>query len=150
METVQFGTLVENFNDMLSKAKRHIFNIRHQYLQYRYLRSQLDHCSCMLHIDFAENYICQYNREIQSVHFSGSHCQTTMHTGASEMTYIVSSGALNSTHSLFYMWASLHSNLFVHSWILDHMSQWLLGVFGTRVEDVVRMLSKCDKYSCFQ
>jgi len=81
METAQLGTLVETFTDMLSKAKRHIFNIRHQYLQYRYQRSQLDECSCMLHIDFAENYLCQYHREIQSVHFGGSHHQTTMRTG---------------------------------------------------------------------
>jgi len=83
METVQFATLVENFNDMLSKAKCHIglFNIRHQYLQYRYLLSQLDHCSCMLHIDFAKNYNMSKNREIQSVHFGGLHCQTAMHTG---------------------------------------------------------------------
>lgn len=81
METVQLGTLVETFTDLLSKAKRHIFNIRHQYLQYRCLRSQLDDSSCLLHIDFAENYLCQYHREIQSVHFGGSHHQTTMHTG---------------------------------------------------------------------
>ena len=80
-ETLELGTLVHRFFDMLSAARRHVFNIRHQYLQYRNCRSRLDDTSCMLHIDFAENYLCQYHKEIQSVHFGGSHHQTTMHTG---------------------------------------------------------------------
>ena len=33
-----------------------------------------------VHIDFSENYICRYS-EIQSVHFGGSHRQTSLHTG---------------------------------------------------------------------
>jgi len=37
LETAQLGTFDENFTDLLSKAKRHILNIRHQYLQYRSL-----------------------------------------------------------------------------------------------------------------
>lgn len=81
LETTYMRTFVEKFHALLSKARRHVFNIRHQYKQYRNLRSVLDNTSCMLHIDFAENYLCQYHREIQSVHFGGSHQQTTMHTG---------------------------------------------------------------------
>jgi len=81
LETMTLYFLVDNFNTMLSKVSKHIFNIRHQYIQYRELRSKLDEISCMIHIDFAENYLCQYNREIQSVHFGGSHKQTTLHTG---------------------------------------------------------------------
>ena len=80
-ETIELGDLVDRFFDMLSVARRHVFNIRHQYLQYRNCRSNLDETSCMLHVDFAENYLCQYHKEIQSVHFGGSHQQTTMHTG---------------------------------------------------------------------
>ena len=78
---VQLGILIESFTDLLLKAKRHRFNIRHQYLQYRHLRSQLDEWSCLLHTDFAENYLRQYHREIQLVHFGGSHHQTIMHMG---------------------------------------------------------------------
>lgn len=33
-----------------------------------------------LHIDFTENYMCKYNREIQSAHFGGSKPQVTIHT----------------------------------------------------------------------
>ena len=73
LETMDVRTLVERFHALLSKARRHVFNIRHQYTQYRNLRSVLDNTSCMLHIDFAENYLCQYHKEIQSVHFRGSH-----------------------------------------------------------------------------
>jgi len=65
LETLSLYALVEKFHTMLSEIRKHIFNIR-------------DH----LHIDFAENYLCQYSREIQSVHFGGSHKQTTLpHTG---------------------------------------------------------------------
>lgn len=81
LESMSLYLLVDKFNAMLSKIRKHIFNIRHQYIQYRELRNKLDANSCMIHIDFAENYLCQYNREIQSVHFGGSHKQTTLHTG---------------------------------------------------------------------
>ena len=81
LETMDMRTFVDKFHALLSKARRHVFNIRHQYKQYRNLRSVLDNTSCMLHIDFAENYLCQCHKEIQSVHFGGSHQQTTMHTG---------------------------------------------------------------------
>ena len=81
LETISLHSLVDKFHTMLSKVRKHIFNIRHQYIQYRELRSKLTDTACMIHIDFAENYLCQYNREIQSVHFGGSHKQTTMHTG---------------------------------------------------------------------
>jgi hypothetical protein len=35
----------------------------------------------LIHIDFAENYVCCYSSEIQSVHFGGSHAQATLHDG---------------------------------------------------------------------
>jgi len=80
-ETMTLGDAVNRLHEQLSKARRHVFNIRHQYAKYRELRSKLDDTSCLIHIDFAENYLCQYHKEIQSVHFGGSHQQTTMHTG---------------------------------------------------------------------
>ena len=35
----------------------------------------------MVHIDFSENFTCQYFKEIQSDHFGSSNCQATLHTG---------------------------------------------------------------------
>lgn len=34
----------------------------------------------IIHVDFSQNYECKYSKEIQSVHFGGSHEQTTLHT----------------------------------------------------------------------
>jgi hypothetical protein len=73
LETMSLYLLVDEFTTMLSQVRKHIFNIRHQYIQYRALQSKLNESSYMIHIDFAENYLCRYNREIQSVHFGGSH-----------------------------------------------------------------------------
>lgn len=41
----------------------------------------LEKDECLLHVDFSENYACKYNKEIQSVHFGGSHKQASLHTG---------------------------------------------------------------------
>lgn len=73
--------LLTNFYKQLLRFKKHIFIIRHQFSQYRYLKGTLHENECMLHIDFAENFVCQYATEIQSVHFGGSHEQATLHTG---------------------------------------------------------------------
>ena len=74
--------LTEKFEDTLSeKFGKHVFNIRHQYLQSRKLREQLKPNQMFLHIDFSENYTCKYNTEIQSVHFGAPNMQTTLHTG---------------------------------------------------------------------
>ena len=69
------------FNEMMTKFKKHFFNICHQFLQYRYLKGSLSDEECMIHIDFSENFTCKYFKEIQSVHFGSSHCQATLHTG---------------------------------------------------------------------
>lgn len=69
------------FNEMMTKFKKHFFNISHQFLQHRYLEGSLSDEECMTHIDFSENFTCKYFKEIQSVHFGSSHCQATLHTG---------------------------------------------------------------------
>jgi len=81
LETIELLELVWRFNDMLLKARRHVFNIHQQFLAYRSLRKSLDEKSCLIHIDFSENYQCQYHAEVQAVHFGGSHQQVTLHTG---------------------------------------------------------------------
>jgi len=71
--------LVNKFVTMLFKFRRHVYNIRHQFLQYRLLKASLPIDACIVHIDFAENYACKYFTEIQSVHFGASHEQATLH-----------------------------------------------------------------------
>jgi len=70
-----------DFHDRLFRFRRHIFNIRWQYGAYRQLRENLRSNECLIHVDFSENYSCKYSKEIQSVHFGGSHQQATLHTG---------------------------------------------------------------------
>jgi len=81
LETTELGDLVDHLHALVCKARRHVFNIRHRYMQYRKLRSKLDDTSCLIHIDFSENYLCRYHSEIQSAHFGASDKQTTLHTG---------------------------------------------------------------------
>ena len=73
-------------SEMLNKFKKHIFNIWHQYAQYRFLKESLNANECTLHIDFTENYSCKYFEEIQSVHFGASHAQATLHNAVCYLT----------------------------------------------------------------
>lgn len=73
--------LVERFHSTLSRIKRHVYNIWHQYRNYRNLRDKLTDEDCLIQIDFSENYLCRYGSEIQATHFGGSHKQATLHTG---------------------------------------------------------------------
>lgn len=79
-----YGT-IRNLNDDFSKllqAKigRHIYNIKHQYATLRELKENLTDHEMLLHVDFAENYLCKYASEIQAVHFGDSHQQVSLHT----------------------------------------------------------------------
>ena len=73
--------LVQTFQERIKNLKQHIYNIRNQYKIYRHLRDNMSDKECLIHIDFAENYLCKYGSEIQAVHFGGSHKEATLHTG---------------------------------------------------------------------
>lgn len=73
--------LVQKFHDYLSNIRKHVYNIQHQYQSYRQLRSKLSDKDCIIQIDFSENYLSHYSREIQATHFDGSHKQATLQTG---------------------------------------------------------------------
>ncbi|KAK0132496.1 hypothetical protein N1851_032633 [Merluccius polli] len=70
--------LIDHFNLLLHKFKKHAFNIRQQFSFSRELKRTLSSQECIVHVDFSENYVCKMSREIQAVHFS--HQQATMHT----------------------------------------------------------------------
>ena len=71
------------FQSQLQTIKRHVYTVRHQSKSIRFLIESLSASECMIHIDFAENFLCKYNTEVQSVHFGASKQQATMHTGVS-------------------------------------------------------------------
>ena len=73
--------LVEQHKTTMPRFRKHQFNIRNQYAVYRKIREEQVDGDVLIHIDFAENYVCRYAEEIQSVHFGGSHDQATLHTG---------------------------------------------------------------------
>lgn len=77
--------LAKEINSEISRACRHIFNIRHQYKTLKLLKEKLSHEEIMIHIDFSENYLCKYADEIQSMHFGGSRRQISLHTGIAYM-----------------------------------------------------------------
>lgn len=75
-------TLLEDFStDLKQKLGKHVYNIRHQYAALRGLKENLREDEVILHIDFAENFQCKYNSEVQAVHFGDSHHQVSLHTG---------------------------------------------------------------------
>ena len=59
----------------------HVYNIRHQFKSYRELKENLGENEAILHIDFSENWLCKYTKQIQSAHFGDSNKQATLHTG---------------------------------------------------------------------
>jgi len=74
--------LVRDFDLCLrEKVVRHVFNIRNQYKMLRILKESLRDDECVIHMDFSENFSCQYSEEIQAVHFGSSHQQASLHTG---------------------------------------------------------------------
>ena len=75
------GDLIDECSSLLKRYKKHAFNIRHQFAFCRKLQQNLKENECIIHIDFAENYIAKMESEIQSAHFGASKVQITLHTG---------------------------------------------------------------------
>lgn len=67
--------LEHKFQKSLGKVKKHTYNIIQQYKTYTQIRESLDTESCMIHVDFSENYMCDYSKDIQAVHFGASHSE---------------------------------------------------------------------------
>ena len=81
---VENGTIYDlfvQFQEQLSRFKKHYFNIRHQYQFYQKLRTDMSKNEALIHIDFAENYVGKMSKAIQSCHFGASQIQMTLHTG---------------------------------------------------------------------
>jgi hypothetical protein len=73
--------LVRVHNELWLKYRKHFFNIKNQFNNYRTTRETLTSTECFIHIDIDENYVGKMSREIQSKHFGASQIQITLHTG---------------------------------------------------------------------
>lgn len=80
VKTTKKGLLLK-FTAECPKFMQHLVNISHQYLFIQDLKKNLKPGELLLHVDFSENYVCKYFREIQSVFYGSSKKQLTLHTG---------------------------------------------------------------------
>lgn len=77
----KIGDLIDEFHSQLERFKIHSFNKENQLKHCRWLKENMKMNEGMVHVDFAENYDCKLNKEIQSMHFGASKRQITLHTG---------------------------------------------------------------------
>lgn len=73
--------LVSLTNKSLPRFCQHAFNLKHQFVSVQRHKEGLRDTEAVVHVDYSENYICKWNKEIQEVHFGGSHRQVALHTG---------------------------------------------------------------------
>ena len=73
--------LVEAANTLMPRFRRHHFNMKIQQAYCANLRSNLQDIECMVHVDYAENYLGKSTRKVQAAHFNASHGKITLHTG---------------------------------------------------------------------
>jgi hypothetical protein len=73
--------VVALFEKQIKELTKHNFVLRHQYRALRDIKPSLDETSVVVHVDFSENFMCKYSREVQSAHFGASHEQVSLHTG---------------------------------------------------------------------
>lgn len=78
---ITYVELVNKFDNTLDSFLLHNMNIKHQFDAIKELKSNLTSKDLLTHIDFAENYVCKYANETQSVHFGVSRQQITLLTG---------------------------------------------------------------------
>ena len=76
---------------MWTLYRRHRFNISNQFKYYRKIKSELTEAECFIHVDFAENYVGKYGKEVTGMHFGASKPQISIHTG-----YYVVGGSMDS------------------------------------------------------
>lgn len=76
----QAGIFIRRFESDLEAFKKHVFNIKTQFQNFRRCLEHIRPNECVLVADFSENYSCKYSQEVQSHHFGGSRKQVSLHT----------------------------------------------------------------------
>jgi len=83
--------LVALFKQLLIKLCWHILVIKNQFRQYHRLKDNCSSDTCIIVIDYSENYGCKQSRAVQSAHFGASNAQVSLHTGVAYMRSAVMS-----------------------------------------------------------
>lgn len=107
---------VDLLENDLKKYMIHLRNIEHQYLFVKNLKNNLSSEEMILHVDFSENYLCKYSREVQSFHFGGSRLPLSLHTGIAYLKkseenvfkFSFSTLSTNTRHEPAAIWAHLN------------------------------------------
>jgi hypothetical protein len=85
VKQIQRGTSEELkqafIQDFAAGFSIHVFNLRHQFREYKHFKESLRAEEAVLHVDFSENWTCKHATEIQACHFGGSQKPVTLHTG---------------------------------------------------------------------
>ena len=80
----KFGNINESihlFNVMIWIYKKHYYNIHMQSTFLKKVKTELNENEAVVHVDFAQNYVCKLSAEIQSTHYGASKKQIVLHTG---------------------------------------------------------------------
>ncbi|CAH0732005.1 unnamed protein product, partial [Brenthis ino] len=72
--------MVKNFQEELKSIKKHIFNMKTQFKNFRQCVDEIRANEAVILVDFSENYNCKCTEEIQAHQFGGSRNQVTLHT----------------------------------------------------------------------
>jgi len=81
-ESGNMEDLQRKFHAMMwNTYRKHHFNIKTQFKHYQKIQASLESTQCLIHVDFAENYVGKMANEIQSMHFVASQPQISLHTG---------------------------------------------------------------------
>lgn len=72
--------MVKNFQEELKTIKKHIFNMKTQFKNFRQCVDDIRANEALILVDFSENYNCKCTEEIQAHQFGGSRNQVTLHT----------------------------------------------------------------------
>jgi hypothetical protein len=114
VKQIQRGTSEELkqafIHDFAAGFSIHVFNLRHQFREYKHIKESLRAEEAVLHVDFSENWTCKHATEIQACHFGGSQKQVTLHTGVaytSENFWSFATISESLQHGPSAIWASL-------------------------------------------
>lgn len=72
--------MVKNFQEELKTIKKHIFNMKTQFKNFRQCVDEIRVNEAVILVDFSENYNCKCTEETQGHQFGGSRNQVTLHT----------------------------------------------------------------------
>ena len=74
--------VINLFNSKLPNFLKHVYIVTHQFQAIKNYKTNLKSNEVFLIIDFSENYVCKYHKEVQSVQFGASKKQISLQTGA--------------------------------------------------------------------